>query len=180
MNWRILLLFFVLLIQPFSAWAQGTLAWSYDNTDYLVHPSDQIVVTATVTNSSLDPYTISGYSANFSGDLQKLYDFTFLLNLTGRTVPGQGVLHFDFGMLTPIGGYVAPGVYDADPAWIGFGVGPSPLSPDNNFRITVEVPEPSVWNVGGVGLLLFGALQLWRHSCQQQPAMSIPPLARAG
>jgi hypothetical protein len=167
MKARILLPCFILLIQAPWGWAQGTLAWWYDNTNYVVGPSDQILVTGTIANSSLDPYTIPGAGANFSGDLQKVYDFTFLLDLYGHTVPGHGVLQFPFGLLTPIKGYVQPGTYVADPAWIGFG-GSGPISPENNFHITVQAPEPSVPGLGGAGLMLFGAVQSWRRRSANQ------------
>jgi hypothetical protein len=145
----------------FGLRAQGTLRWSwrFDQTSFVVGPSDWILLTATATiinNPGAVPFA-GGVSANFSGDLQKIYSFTF--GRTGsdfgeeffgeRLFPGQEI-SFLFGVLTPIS-TVKPGTYRADPATLGFH-GVNKLS-ENTFTIVV-VPEPPTIAVLTLGILL--------------------------
>jgi hypothetical protein len=138
--------------------SQSTLTWKFDQTNFVVQPTEQILLTGTVTNSSDTPYFIQAGASSFTGNLQDTYHFSWLLNVYHQTVPADGVLHFKFGTLTPIGGYVKLGVYQADPvsnpAFINF-AGLSGLQylnlSQNGFTITV-VPEPSVICLGGVGV----------------------------
>ena len=104
----------------------------------------------------------------FAGDLQKVYDFSFRLNLFGRIVPGNGTLQFDFGTLTPIGGYVSPGTYQADPARISFDEFDNPRESVNTFEITV-IPEPSVNCLGGVGLTVLFMLRVMKRGVSKEP-----------
>jgi hypothetical protein len=152
MKAKILSIMFALLVHTPFTWAISTLSWSFDQTSFIVLPSDQIVVTATVRNSSDQPYTIPGSPASFSGDLQKLYDFLWLGDLFNQTVPANGELQFTFGTLTPIGGCVPPGTYFADPAYYRFGDG-FQLS-ENTFQITVLPAECPVPDTGAAALLL--------------------------
>jgi hypothetical protein len=159
MNAKILSVMFALLVHTPFTWAISTLSWSFDQTDFIVLSSDQIVVTATVRNSSDQPYTIPGVGGSFGGLLQTHYDFTFMVGeLSNQTVPANGDLQFTFGTLTPLGGCVAPGTYFADPAALNFGTGLLPS--ENTFQITVlptgctpYVP-PLVPDTGSGALLL--------------------------
>jgi hypothetical protein len=150
--------------------SQGTLSWQFDSTAFVVQPTDQILLSGTVSNSSDTPYLIPGAGASFTGDLQWDYEVSWLLALFGRTVPADGTLQFDFCTLKPIGGYVRPGVYVADPisnpAFINFGGGP--VYSQSFFQITV-VPEPSIMRLGGVGFALPGVLRLRRKVVSPDP-----------
>lgn len=170
---------FAILSGTSLARSQGTLSWQFDSTAFVVQPGDPILLTGTVTNSSDTPYLIPGGGASFTGDLQFNYQVSWLLNVYGKTVPADGTLQFNFCTLTPIGGYVQPGVYQADPvsnpAAINFAGIPdnSYLLPSQNyFQITV-VPEPSVVCLGGVGLAFIFMLSLGKHRISNQ--MTMPP-----
>ena len=153
------------------AWAQGTIAWYFDNTNFVVLPSDQILVTATVTNLSATPFKFDGIAGNFSGDLQKHYDFTPQQDLFGKTVPGYGALEFAFGTLTPVGGAVPLGTYYADPAAFNFGLGLQ--YSENTFDITV-VPEPTLLGLGGVGVAWLWTRR-WRRKTGGRLQSTPPP-----
>jgi hypothetical protein len=153
MKAKILSIMFALLVHTPFTWAISTLSWSFDQTSFIVLPSDQIVVTATVRNSSDQPYTIPVSHAFFAGELQKLYDFVWMGDeLFMQTIPANGEIQFTFGTLTPIGGCVPPGTYFADPAYVGFGGG-FQLS-ENTFQITVLPAECPVPDTGAAALLL--------------------------
>ncbi len=171
---------FAILSGASLARSQGTLSWQFDSTAFVVQPTDQILLTATVTNSSDAPYLIQngGGGASFTGNLQFYYQVSWLLNISGKTVPADGTLQFDFCTLIPIGGYVQPGVYQADPisnpAAINFGVtlDRSLVPSQNYFQITV-VPEPSIVCLGGVGLAFMFMLSLGKHRVWKETTM--PP-----
>lgn len=152
----ILALVWVLGLAPLAARAVVIWSWSFDQTEYVVGPSDSIIVHATLLNdpSSTEALQqIEGVSAFFTGDLQKTYGFTF--GPTGDSsefstqffsvdlAPGE-TFSFVWGILTPIGGAVAPGIYAADPASLGLdlpGADLAQMEPTNTFRVRV-VPEP--------------------------------------
>ena len=89
---------FAILSGASLARSQGTLSWQFDSTAFVVQPTDQILLTATVTNSSDAPYLIQngGGGASFTGNLQFYYQVSWLLNISGKTVPADGTLQFDF------------------------------------------------------------------------------------
>jgi hypothetical protein len=158
MSTKILPVTFAILSGVSAAWSQGALSWQFDSTDFVVQPTDQILLTGTVSNSSDTPFLIQGGGASFTGDLQFYYQVSWLLDIFGETVPAEGTLQFDFLTLTPIGGYVEPGIYQADPisnpAAINFaGIDDIRylLPAQNYFQITV-VPEPSTFCLAGGGL----------------------------
>jgi hypothetical protein len=169
MSTRIFSVIFAVFGTISLAYSQGTLSWRFDTTSFFVQPTDQILLTGTLSNSSDSPFVIQGGAARFTGDLQRHYEVSWLLTLFGQTVPAHGTLQFDYCNLTPIGGFVQPGVYSTDPisnpAFI------FPLIDDieyflpsqGYFQITV-VPEPSITRLGGVGLIfLFGLSVLKRR-----------------
>ena len=166
-------MFFALLAATPSAWSQDTpLQWWFDNPTFVVQPSDEIHVTATLTNTSAQPFTFMGAGSSFTGDLQKLYDFKppsdgFLAPrgepgpTTETVVAGHSSFHFSFGDLIPTGGSAPVGTYVADPALLQFDFA-APQAPGNTFRIVV-VPEPSTLLLGGVGFAwLTGILLRWK------------------
>jgi hypothetical protein len=142
-----------LLCAPRQAYAQtGTLNWhwSYDNTRYVVGPTDEIVINATLFNETSSTITITPNFIGgtvFTGPLQSKYDF--------QVPPEWGIqfshisLHpgesfpFVWGRLFPIGGYVSPGSYVSDFALFGVGFGSvgGSKQPQNSFTVQV-VPEP--------------------------------------
>lgn len=136
------------LFAPLAARAIVLWDWEFAETIYVVGQSESIFVEALLTcdPSSTDNLQIEGAGATFTGELQKTYSFTpgdlgDLLGLNLR--PGQTVSFF-WGLLTPIGGRVAPGIYPADPALLSLtfpGTGTPEQSPLNTFLIRV-VPEP--------------------------------------
>jgi len=144
-----LIAFCGMAIAASSTFSQGNLAWYFNNEHYTVTPSETIQVFATVTNSFEVPITIGGYSGSFSGELQKSYKYTFNPYEMLGTVPAMGVRSFEFGVLTPVGGFVSPGKYYSDPAWYDFGLGIQ--GSDNAFDIVV-VPEPTVLEFAGIGM----------------------------
>lgn len=158
---RILTLVFALALQT-AAWSQTSLEWYFDNTHFLVSPSDQVVLSATVTNTSLQPVALTFWGATFAGDLQSRYSLTWVLNLPVQIVSAHGTVPFILGTLAPIGSFVPPGTYHADPAWIYF----EPNIPQysaNSFQIEV-VPEPSVWALLTGGVLITSFIRRTRSS----------------
>jgi hypothetical protein len=168
MNLTTLYTAIVLFAGTLAARSQNMLSWSFDATQFTVQPTKQILLTATVANLSDVPFTISGGGANFSGDLQKSYDFMWLLDVFDKTVPGGGTLQFTFGALTPIGGSVTLGTYHADPAQINFaGINDfqNLLPSQNTFVITV-IPEPtavSLFGLAGAAGICFSWLRSRRY-----------------
>ena len=166
MNIKIMSVILAILSGASLARSQGTLSWQFDSTAFVVEPTDQILLTGTVVNSSDTPYLIQpgGEVASFTGDLQYYYQVSWLLDFLGKTVPADGSLQFDFCTLIPIGGYVQPGIYQADPisnpADINFGGG---LLPSQNFFQITVVPEPSTVCLGGVGLACIFMLRLGKR-----------------
>ena len=152
MNSKIFLVVYGLLVTALVARPQGTLAWYFDTTEFVARSTDRILVTATVTNLTAQPSPMSFGGASFGGPLQYFYDFAFTISISDSTLPGYGSRQFSFGTLTPIGGYVPPGTYFADPARINFTQIPSiGLLSENTFQITV-VPEPSALGLVMVGM----------------------------
>jgi hypothetical protein len=149
----------VLGVAPFAAKSQ--LYWQFDTTEFVVQPTDSILITATITNSSNTPYLIQNYGAAFGGSLQSQYQISFLLNLAFKTVPAYGTLDFNFCELTPIGGQAAAGVYYSAPPpdepILNVGLGSMPSQ--NSVQITV-VPEPATVFLAGVGLAFLSIFRL--------------------
>ena len=149
--WLILAIFSA---APFAA--QGTLYWQWDNAAYYVQPTDQILLTGTISNASDTPFLIVGAGASFTGGSQAYYNFSYDFNFYGKTVPANGTLEFDFGILTPIGGHVPDGVYYSDSAFLNLSedaiTETGPIFPQNSFEIFVSVPEPSTIRLLGVVL----------------------------
>jgi hypothetical protein len=191
MNIKILLVVIAIFSGASLARSQGTLSWQFDSTDYVVQPTDQILLTGTISNSSDTPFFIQGAGASFTGDLQFHYQVSWQLALFGQTVPADGTLQFDFCTLLPIGGSVDPGVYVADPisnpAWltlVGTDTTESEIPSQNFFQITV-VPEPSTTSLGVVALIFISILRFWKRRvldvrpCCLTSRWSQPPLALA-
>jgi hypothetical protein len=88
--------------------SQGKLSWQFDTTAFSVQPTDQILLTGTLSNSSDSPFVIQGGGARFTGDLQWHYQVSWLFDISGATVPADGTLQFDYCILTPIGGLCSP------------------------------------------------------------------------
>jgi hypothetical protein len=169
MSIKILLVVITIFSGASLARSQGTLSWQFDSTDYVVQPTDQILLTGTISNSSDTPFFIQGAGASFTGDLQFHYQVSWQLALFGQTVPADGTLQFDFCTLLPIGGSVDPGVYVADPisnpAWltlVGTDTTESEIPSQNFFQITV-VPEPSTTSLGVVALIFIFILRFWKR-----------------
>jgi hypothetical protein len=145
-----------LLATPRVVSALPIWSWEFDQTHYTVDADDSIVLTATLFNdpSSTEPITTSG-GASFTGDLQKVYSFTF--GPTGNSsdfsdqfigmnvAPGES-FPFVLGILTPIGGLAPLGIHPfCCEASLTFGnaEGLSSQSPTNTFEIEVaDVDEP--------------------------------------
>jgi PEP-CTERM motif len=155
----------LLVSVPSVASADTIWSWSFDQTEFVAGPSDSIVLHATLFNSSLstEPLTETD-GASFTGDLQKIYDFTFGptgdsseygLQFSGLNVgPGES-FPFVVGILTPIGGSAPIGTHPfCCEAHLGFGSVSSSafLPPLNTFEIHV-VPEPPMIALFGVSLL---------------------------
>lgn len=152
MNSKTYRIIFILLSGTLAARSQSTLFWSFDTPHFTVQQSEQIFVTATVTNLSEVPFAIQGGGGLFAGDLQKTYSFVWTADLFGKTVPGYGTLQFAFGSLTPIDGSAPLGTYYADPALIDFAGIDDPRYlryAQNTFDITV-VPEPTIVSLLGL------------------------------
>jgi len=167
MNIKLLSWVSVILLNVSGAWAQGNLTWQFDNADFVVQPTDQILVTGTLANDSSQPYTITeGTGVGYSiAGLQSVYTFTWLLDLTGDIIPPNSTLQFDLCTLTPIDGFVQPGVYQEPPIYINFSL--YSLQPSSNtFEVTV-IPEASMINPLVVGLACLGILSLLKRACQR-------------
>jgi hypothetical protein len=155
-----LVLAFIQLSAPSTASADTIWGWSFNETNFVVGPTDSIVLQATVFNTPLSTEPIMKIGGgSFTGDLQAIYDFEWGPNapFLGLSVePGD---HFSFllGTLTPIGGSVPIGTYPfCCEAHLEFGSASSSASlpPINTFEIQV-VPEPPTWALCGVGVLPF-------------------------
>lgn len=159
-----LVLAFVQLSRPSTAAADTIWWWSFNETSFVVGPTDSIVVEATVFNSPLstEPMMKIG-GGSFTGDLQATYAFEWGSNdpfLGLSLAPGS---HFSFvlGTLRPIGGSVPTGTYPfCCEAHLEFGTASSSTSlpPLNTFEIQV-VPEPPMWVLFGGGVV---PLLWWR------------------
>lgn len=154
-----------------TAQSQGTLSWQFDSTAFVVQPSDQILLTGTVSNPTDTPFIISsGASAFWTGDLSSAYNFTWSLQITGQSVPANGTLQFDFGTLTPIGDYAQPGVYQPggvsqpSPAGIYFSAGALDYTYSANTFVVTVVPEPRTMALLTASIGLAGVLLKRRQS----------------
>jgi hypothetical protein len=139
---------FLIIFVCKSSYASMILTWNFDQTVYTVAPTDAILVTATLYNDPLSDGNLvfQGVGASFTGDMQKLYDFTFgppdgnfavqFFNLD--LAPGES-FPFVWGSLVPIGGFVPPGTYGPDPAFLTLHT--TVIFPSNAFQVIV-VPEP--------------------------------------
>jgi len=157
---------FVLMSVPCTASADAIWSWSFDETQFIVGPTDSIVLHATLFNSPLSTEPLTERDgASFTGDLQKIYDFEWGSDAQyfGLNVEPGDSFSFVLGTLTPIGGSVPTGTYPfCCEAHLGFGSVSSSafLPPLNTFEIqVVPVPEPPIWELCGVGLLPF----VWRR-----------------
>ena len=148
---------FLLLFCPSICRAQLGLHWEFDPFVYEVHTDQQIFVTATFYNDSSEHLLTSGVGGYFAGDLQRHYDFQPLFGtpFVGLDLPPGESFDFVFGRLTPINGYVAPGVYFSDPAFIA--VNGMPVYPDNGFEVRVAGGPPPFSTVPEPGTLPFVA-----------------------
>jgi hypothetical protein len=153
-------------------------SWSFDQTEYVVGPTDTILIRATLFNdASSTGSIISDAGGSFTGDLQKTYTFTPATSLPQYSeqfffmnVPPGGSFPFVLGLLTPIGG-AAPIGYQAtccnqfpqviNEAHLNFQPSDGPATsepPSNGFSLLVvgelqEVPEPATLFLVGTGLL---------------------------
>jgi hypothetical protein len=138
----------------FDVRAQATLNWhwDFDQSSYVVAPTDIIYLNATIVNdasSTVDlihqSFMVFGIDPNYS---PTPYQFTF-----GRTnildfldqfngmdlAPGQ-TLQIVWGRLTPNGGPVVPGTYEFGPSNLAFEGGTTEYT--GGFEVQV-VPEPA-------------------------------------
>lgn len=131
-------------------------SWTFDDTHYTVDTDDSIVLSATLFNSPLstEPITTAG-GASFTGDLQKIYAFTFGPTgnsgdfndqFIGMNVEPGDSFAFVLGILTPIGGSAPPGTHPfCCEASLSFGTaaGLTAAAPSNTFVVEVSaVDEP--------------------------------------
>jgi hypothetical protein len=155
---------FIQLSAPSTASADTIWAWSFNETKFVVGPTDSIVLEATVFNSPLSTEPIMRMGGgSFTGDLQAIYDFTFGDNtpFLGLSLKPGDDFSFVLGTLTPIGGSVPIGTYPfCCEAHLEFGSvsSSSSLLPLNTFEIHV-VPEPPTWALCGAGVVAF----VWRR-----------------
>ena len=150
---------------PAMAAAEPIWSWAFDETLHVVGSSEAIILEATLFNSpqSTEPVTEVG-GASFTGDLQKIYAFTF--GPTGNSLdfrdqfagmhvsPGAS-FSFVLGILTPIGGVAPNGLHPfccETAIAIGNEGGVTLQGPENTFA--VQVAEPSVAVLLGIGIAL--------------------------
>ncbi|MCC6233952.1 MAG: hypothetical protein IT580_15005 [Verrucomicrobiales bacterium] len=145
-----------------AATAEASLLWSFDPAMRTVGPRESILMTATLENTSDTPVFIDSGPASFTGDFQKIYDWTPILNLFGRTIPANGSLDFDFGLLTPVGGVVEPGTYVSDPAYL-FINGSAPIEAQTRFTVQV-VPDTDPSTLCLLALACSGPVWLARRA----------------
>jgi hypothetical protein len=157
-----LVLAFIQLSAPSTASADTIWWWSFNETKFVVGPTDSIVLHATLFNSPLSTEPITRFEgASFTGDLQAIYDFKFGpdAQFLGLTAEPGGDFSFVLGTLRPIGGSVPAGTYPfCCEAHLGFGSVSSSafLPPLNTFEIEVVgdvVPEPPMWALWAVGVV---------------------------
>jgi hypothetical protein len=156
-----------LLAAPSVAFADAIWFWSFDQTEYVVSSSDSVVLHATLFNSPLSTESLTRASvpASFTGDLQKVYDFTFgptgnssefFFQFEGLNVEPGASFPFVVGILTPIGGSAPVGIHPfCCEAHLTFGSDTTLESqaPVNTFQI--RVPEPPLVGLLGAGMLAF-------------------------
>jgi hypothetical protein len=156
-----------LLGAPSVVFADVIWSWSFDQTEYVVSSSDPVVLHATLFNSPLSTESLTRASvpASFTGDLQKIYDFTFgptgdssefFFQFQGLNVEPGGSFPFVVGILTPIGGSAPVGIHPfCCEAHFTFGSDTTleAQAPVNTFQI--RVPEPPLVGLLGAGMLVF-------------------------
>ncbi len=148
--------------------AQGTFSWSFDQTVYWVGPSEKIVLSATLENLTSNPIFIDSVGGIFNGNFQKTYNFTPDDSLSGRTVPTLGTLEFQYGVLTPVGGFVIPGTYKSDPAFLVINGGPDTIASKKHFDVqVVPEPEPGTIVLLGLGCIYVNLRVTFRRSRRQ-------------
>lgn len=172
MNWLHRSILCAWLLVPVASLAQGEIKWGwrYNQTHFVVGPSDSILITGTFyLRPDSAPVTIEGVGGSWGGDLQKIYTYqpnwqTLYHELQRTFLPGQSA-SFVLGPLVPNRLPIAEGTYHADPSDIGFTIGARQYNaaPDNTFSIQV-VPEPStkVVLILGAALLLLWTPGLFR------------------
>lgn len=166
----------LLLFCPSLARAQLGLHWKFNDPVYEVQTNESILISATFFNDSSERLITSGAGGSFGGPLQFRYNFQFLFPpaFVGLDLaPGES-FDFDFGLLRPINGYVTPGVYFSDPAFIA--VNGMLVYPDNSFevRVTGGPPPPPMTPVPEPGTLPFVAALVsavigvarWKRRCR--------------
>jgi hypothetical protein len=159
-----LVLSFIQLTAPSTASADTIWWWSFNETNFVVGPTDSIVVRATVFNSPLSTEPIMKIGGgSFTGDLQAVYHFEWGSNdpFLGLSLNPGDEFSFILGTLTPIGRSVPIGTYPfCCEAHLEFGSASSSTSqpPINTFEIQV-VPEPPTWAMWAVGVVPF----IWRR-----------------
>jgi hypothetical protein len=153
------------LSTPSTASADTIWAWSFNETNFVVGPTDSIVLQATVSNSPLSTEPIMRIGGgSFTGDLQATYDFEFgpITPFLGLSLNPGDDFSFVLGTLRPIGGSVPVGTYPfCCEAHLEFGSVSSSTSlpPLNTFQIEV-VPEPPTWALCGIGVVAFVSRRL--------------------
>jgi hypothetical protein len=122
--------------------AQLGVHWQYKQTVFEVTPTSSVYIQGVLFNDSADHLLTSGAGGSFSGDLQKRYDFhvSFGSEFVGLDLPPGKSLTFSWGLLTPIDGFVPPGTYHSDPAFIN--LNGNLIYPDNQFEIRVSAVNP--------------------------------------
>jgi hypothetical protein len=157
------------LSAPSTASAETMWWWSFNETNFVVGPTDSVVLQATVFNSPLSTEPIMRIGGgSFTGDLQATYDFEWgpYPPFLGLSIEPGDQFSFLLGTLRPIGGSVPIGTHPfCCEAHLEFGTASSSVSlpPTNTFEIQVienhVVPEPPTWALCGVGVVPF----VWRR-----------------
>jgi len=174
------LVLFGLFITTSAAHADTIWSWSFDQTEYLVEPSDMILIRATLFNDRASTGSLIREAGGFfGGDIQKTYKFTFWSELPefndqfdGLDVEPGASFPFVLGLYSPIGGAAPPGFRASccdgvtNGALLFFEPSDGPPTgevPSNGFSIQVAplpepvpIPEPS-----SLVLLSAGALSLF-------------------
>ena len=148
----------LVMVLASAATAEASLLWSFDPAMRTVGPRESM-------NTGVSEVFIDSGPASFTGDFQKIYDFTPILNLFGRTIPANGSLDFDFGLLTPVGGVVEPGTYVSDPAYL-FINGSAPIEAQTRFTVQV-VPDTDPSTLCLLALACSGPVWLARRARSQ-------------
>lgn len=156
----------VLLALPLTLFGQSQFpewSWKFVQTEYIVGPSDSVLINAmiTVAPSSPIPLQVHGIGGGYGGDLQKIYSSKMgeiwdYQKYPSSLAPGQSIT-LSWLQLTPLNP-LSPGRYPGDYYDLGLAVEPNTaaivMRPENNFTIVV-VPEPAPVSfvLAGISLL---------------------------